>query len=566
MNIKGTRSIWNVFPMLVRVLTIVVLLSLAMPGLGIGAIGTEGKARQESQTITARAQGSTDEDVPLVGAEGWARASVEIGGAPEGAVVSSVRAKYRVVDVEPSDLTVELATSGTGESHTLWNRQSTEGTALAQSTDEVTAFQGALVNGTWTLSVQGGGPQGYIDDFSIVVYFETDMPVPQVEGEGMPGMPAFFRLPEDAVPAGPSPDEDDKSCVACEREPSVVPQDIPPGATIITTEDFEGVFPSPGWEVMDWDDFHCDPCGGDSGAWPAESWPGGVDPCAGDDYPNNLVAWMVYGPFDLSDAVDAGTEFVMRHEVEPDYDWVFFGVSEDGIDYTGMFWDGSSPCTLYNIAYADLGAPSVWMIWAFYSDSSITAPGPWVDDVVIWKNVSPPCATVRIDPPEQTVCGPFTVDVVVENVSDLAAFDFELTYDHNCVQVTGVALGPFLGSTGRSVADVGPTFGVRWVSYGAYSWGANTAPDGDGVLATLTLDSGMSSCDTLLHLQNVTLVDVAGNELCVRTEDGIVHVRCGCDADCPEDINLDGVVDIVDIQLVASKFGQPCPTWPFPVR
>jgi len=555
------RNKWNrkLLPPLAVLLTALLLLSLVMPSLGTRATGLANEARQASQTVTARAQGSTGEDVPLAGAEGWAQVSVEVSGAPDGAVVSSVRAKYHVVYPEASDLEVQLLTSGAEASYTLWNRESAEGTVLTQSTDEITAFRGAPVNSTWSLAVQGGGAEGYIDDFGVVVYYETDMPVLHVEGEGPPGTPGFLRLPEGATPASPPPDGDEKPSG---EGSSVVPQHVPPGARIIKMEDFEGDFPNDLWRVYGephWDDVGCDPCGGDWSAWPAAGGAGGIDPCAGNDYPNSMEAWMIYGPFDLSNAWDAGTEFTMWRDIEPDYDWVFFGVSADGTNFTGLLWDDYAPCTLYNITYSDwVGDPSVWVAWVFHSDSSVTEKGPWVDDIVIGKNDT--CATVKIDPPDQTVNSgrSFTINIVVENAIDLGAFEFELTYDHICVQATGATLGPFLGSTGRSVADVGPLVEVGSVTYGAFSWGASPGPSGDGVLATVTFQAGSNECASVLHLQNVSLVDTAGNPQCVSTEDGLVHLK-GCpDPDCPADINCDGVTNILDIQLCAIRWGCQC--------
>jgi hypothetical protein len=569
MNAKKVRKKVR---MLALVLTTLVLLSLALSGAGTGVIGMEHGSRQELQTVTARAQGSTGDDVPLAGEGEWAQALVEISGAPDDAVVSSVRVKYHVVDAEPSGLDVQLLTSGSEVSHALWNKESAEGTVLTQSTDEITTFQGAPVNGTWSLAVQGGDLEGYIDDFSVVVYYETEMPVLQVEGEGAPGTPGFLRLPEDAAPSSPSPDDDEKPGGAGS---SVVPQDVPPGATIIKADNFEGSFPNGLWDPHDnssdgyqryWDDAQCDRCGGDWALWPADGGANGVYPCTPNDYPNNMFAWVEYGPFNLSDATDAGTEFVMWYDIEVYFDWVFFGVSEDGVNYTGIFWDGYDACTRYNITYTDwVGDPSVWVAWVFYSDSSIRYPGPWVDDVVIWKDRD--CATLRVDPPHTEAGTSFTVDVAIDDANDLGAFEFELTYDHTCIDTVSpcadaVTPGPFLGSTGRSVGEVGPVCGTGSVTYGAYSWGASPGPNGTGVLASVDFRVVSSSeCSSDLHLQNVSVTDTGGTTQCVWLVDGTVHyVPSTCDATCPEDINLDGVINIVDIQLVASKYGQHCPT------
>jgi hypothetical protein len=219
------------------------------------------------------------------------------------------------------------------------------------------------------------------------------------EGGGAPGQPGLLHLPEGVAPAHPSQGEDDKPVAAFDEGASVAALDVPPGAIIIETQDFEGSFypPStpPGWDVRDdsadglertWDDASCDQCGGDWAAWPADRGADHLNVCAGDDYPNDMFAWMIYGPFDLSDAIDAGTEFVMWREIEANYDWVFFGVSADGSNFTGVYWDGAAGCTSQNVHYSGwVGDSSVWVAWVFYSDYVVTYEGPWVDDIVIWK-------------------------------------------------------------------------------------------------------------------------------------------------------------------------------------
>jgi hypothetical protein len=189
-----------------------------------------------------------------------------------------------------------------------------------------------------------------------------------------------------------------------------------------------------------------------------------------------------------------------------------------------------------------------------------------VDDIVIWGKTDTPCATVAVHPPETfaNVSSSFAVDVVINDAVDLGAFQFDLTYNSTCVNATGATLGPFLGSTGRGVAEVGPSFGSESVTYGAYSWGSSAGPIGNGVLATVTFQAGSNECDSDLILQNVSVTDTSGSAQCYNAQDGIVHVTpavCPCN-DCPEDINCDGKIDIQDIMLVAGKWGQFCPTLP----
>jgi hypothetical protein len=128
-------------------------------------------------------------------------------------------------------------------------------------------------------------------------------------------------------------------------------------------------------------------------------------------------------------------------------------------------------------------------------------------------------ASTAVDPGEA-----FSVTVKIEDVSDLGAFQFDLTYDDTCVEANDVTLGPFLGSTGRSVGAVGPTFGTGVVTYGAYSYGAAPGPNGDGVLATITFQAGMDECSSALRLQDIAVTDTAAGPISASTEDGEVTV------------------------------------------
>jgi len=67
-------------------------------------------------------------------------------------------------------------------------------------------------------------------------------------------------------------------------------------------------------------------------------------------------------------------------------------------------------------------------------------------------------SVVGIDPADSVV-GPgdtFTVQVVIEEATDLGGFQFGLVYDPAIVQVRDVKVGGLLGSTGRSVVPVRP--------------------------------------------------------------------------------------------------------------
>jgi hypothetical protein len=64
-------------------------------------------------------------------------------------------------------------------------------------------------------------------------------------------------------------------------------------------------------------------------------------------------------------------------------------------------------------------------------------------------------AVMKVVPASQTVDigdGTFTVDIVIENVSDLAAFEFVLNYDPSILGLVGVEKGPFLDESGGEVS------------------------------------------------------------------------------------------------------------------
>jgi hypothetical protein len=86
------------------------------------------------------------------------------------------------------------------------------------------------------------------------------------------------------------------------------------GWSTIMSEDFEGAFPTGSWSTFDnngktdgeyfWGSTTFKPHNGLKSAWAARNGANGLDPAIS-LYPDNAISYMVYGPFDLSDATDA---------------------------------------------------------------------------------------------------------------------------------------------------------------------------------------------------------------------------------------------------------------------
>lgn len=133
--------------------------------------------------------------------------------------------------------------------------------------------------------------------------------------------------------------------------------------------------------------------------------------------------------------------------------------------------------------------------------------------------------TVRLEPATLQAEAGSAVDVTIriQDVTNLGAFQFDLTYDPTIVEVENVTLGDFPTSTGRSVNPLGPRIEAGKAVYGAFSFGEAVGPDGSGTLAVVTLQA-LAGGQTPLGLQNVQVIDVSGSRIPAATEGGSVTV------------------------------------------
>lgn len=174
--------------------------------------------------------------------------------------------------------------------------------------------------------------------------------------------------------------------------------------TTIKTEGFEGVFPG-SWTLYGnptWCDTNYRYYSGYWSGWNACGGSNRVQP--GGQYPNNMNSWMVYGPFDLSDASDAIVTFQHWTRTESNYDFFYYMASTDGWNFYGNrlsgdwspWWDLSPwnavTFDLKNVyVLGDLrGKNKVWIAFLFTSDGSVTDLGTFIDDIDIKKQKSAP--------------------------------------------------------------------------------------------------------------------------------------------------------------------------------
>lgn len=123
---------------------------------------------------------------------------------------------------------------------------------------------------------------------------------------------------------------------------SLRPQNNP----IIMSEDFEYLWPDPNssWKVLGnptWDDTSYNPASGAWSAWAARGGEHGVDPY-NSNYLNNMYAWAIYGPFDLSQVSAAQLGFSYWSITETNYDWFYWMASTNGNNFFGPGRSGDS--------------------------------------------------------------------------------------------------------------------------------------------------------------------------------------------------------------------------------
>jgi len=176
----------------------------------------------------------------------------------------------------------------------------------------------------------------------------------------------------------------------------------------IFSDDFEGAFPSTNWGLFvgagkasaTWGTWTCWSVSGSKSAGCAVV--GSAAITCGNNYPDNMEAWMICGPFDLSGGsiLDAEINFEYNISSQPGIDNLYCAVSDGGtyIPFAPITGTGSGSQTFKLTSY--IGEASVSIAFVFISDLSINAVnGAQIDDVVIRKDVPTGPQDIEIYPP-----------------------------------------------------------------------------------------------------------------------------------------------------------------------
>jgi len=153
--------------------------------------------------------------------------------------------------------------------------------------------------------------------------------------------------------------------------------------------------------------------------------------------------------------------------------------------------------------------------------------GAVVANTLELKPASPVQVSIQPRLQKLTISEIAMIEVKIENVVNIGAFEVTLGYDNKVIEVvtSDIQLGDFLSNSGRTVAAVGPRIDNQGTfSYGAFSFGESPGPDGDGILARIPL-TAKGEGRTMLRLMSVKLTDTNGKEFEVgRVKNGLIRV------------------------------------------
>ena len=118
----------------------------------------------------------------------------------------------------------------------------------------------------------------------------------------------------------------------------------------------------------------------------------------------------------------------------------------------------------------------------------------------------------------------FAVNVMVQNVTNLGAYEFTLLFNPNIISFVSVNNGWFLGSTGRSVYCADPIADGWVLRFGCVSYSSGRpGPSGSGQLAQIIFQAAAPD-EVLLDLSRVALADPLGAPINAAIAGGSVTV------------------------------------------
>ena len=185
---------------------------------------------------------------------------------------------------------------------------------------------------------------------------------------------------------------------------------------------------------------------------------------------------------------------------------------------------------------------------AFSPDGTLLASGSRDNTIRLWE--IPTYARISITPSpldNPAIGDKLTLKIDITDGENIKGYQAEISFDDTALRYLESANGDYLPAHAFFVP---PIVDRGQVTLGATSVTGDSS--GDGTLATLTFEV-IAIKESTLTLSEAVIVNTLGDRIPLVHENlksvvGVPRLR--------EDVNLDGVVDILDLTLVAVSFGQ----------
>ena len=236
------------------------------------------------------------------------------------------------------------------------------------------------------------------------------------------------------------------------------------------------------------------------------------------------------------------TDFVFSVAFSPDGNTLASGSSDDTI----RLWDADIGEHIRTLAGHTGSVRSV----AFSPDGNTLASGSYDGTVLLWHlaPASTSNATLSLSPvsvQSPTVGEQLTFSLKIADAENVAGYQATVSYDTAALRYVESANGDYLPS---GAFFIPPVAEGNTVTLAASSLTGES--NGDGTLATLTFEIVAVKASTV-RLTNVLLTDASGGSSVPQIENAEITEPL----QLPADVNGDGIVNIIDLTLVASNFG-----------
>ena len=209
-------------------------------------------------------------------------------------------------------------------------------------------------------------------------------------------------------------------------------------------------------------------------------------------------------------------------------------------------------------AYWEEGRTGIWREFTVAGSVVVSPLGTNAAETVIGSST-----TIVVNPPDPQfplrVGDTFTQTIEIHDIVDLTGWQIDIAFNPKVLRVVDISEGNFLEQNGEDalfLVENSPgkisVKQVRMDKFIATRYGIS----GSGVLVVLQF-SVLSPSEALLGLHNVRLSNSSGERLSysvILTPVVATHATAA-----PEDVNQDGVVDILDLVAAASSIGSVQP-------